>query len=255
MKSVAFGIIVVLLFILLIVLFCAIIIKLYIKKIKEHGQKEIDFQKKLTQTIIETQEHTLQNIARELHDDAGQQITIINFQLEILKIKSDYHKLLEPIGNSVQQLNETIRDLSHSLNHNYIFNNDLVSVLEKECLRINSLERLKCRFNIKNPFFYEFSHNEKIIIFRIYQEIINNVIKHAQANNFSITVSQDKSVKIDFQDDGLGFDIQKVMKNQTNGLQNIFDRAKLINWEVFIESNSRSGTKIMILKKISVFPD
>ena len=83
MSNITFGIVTILLFVTLIVLFCIILIKLYVRKIKNYTkviyQKDIDFQKSLNETIIETQEQVLNNISQDLHDDAGQQLTYINF--------------------------------------------------------------------------------------------------------------------------------------------------------------------------------
>jgi glucose-6-phosphate-specific signal transduction histidine kinase len=83
--KIALGILLSIAFTCLIFLFCLALIKLYIKKIKEHNQKELNFQKELNTTIIETQEQVLNNISQDLHDDAGQQLTYINLQLEYLK--------------------------------------------------------------------------------------------------------------------------------------------------------------------------
>lgn len=256
MKSIAFGIIVILLFILLIILFCAVTIKLYIKKVKEHNQKELDFQKKLTQTVIETQEQALQNIARELHDDAGQQITVINFQLENLKLNSlQQEKSLEYISGAVQQLGHTLRNLSHSLNHSFIFQNDLLSALENECKRINALNRLNCKIIIEQPFTYRFTDDEKIVLFRIFQEITANAIKHSQATDFYLKIRQDTTIKIEFHDNGKGFDTKKVNPAKTNGLQNIIERCSWIGWEMIIKSTINKGTDIVLSKVISVFPN
>jgi glucose-6-phosphate-specific signal transduction histidine kinase len=96
-KDIAFGIIISLLFISLVVLFCVIIIKLYVQKIKKYNkelyQKDLDHERNLNTTIVETQEQVLQNISQELHDDAGQQLTVINFQLENLKLDRLRHFL------------------------------------------------------------------------------------------------------------------------------------------------------------------
>ena len=120
LNDIALGIIISLLFISLVVVFCAVLIKLYIKKINEHNQKEIQFQKTLNASILETQEQLLNSISQDLHDDAGQQLTVINFQLENLKLDiNDIDNKLEAVSTSVAQLANSLRKISHSLNPNW----------------------------------------------------------------------------------------------------------------------------------------
>ena len=105
------GIIISLLFISLVIIFCAVIIKLYIKKIKEHNIKELEFQKTLNQTIVETQEQVFENISQDLHDDIGQQLTFVNFQLEKVKLDATNQiDDLEKLTNSISKV---------SLNHRF----------------------------------------------------------------------------------------------------------------------------------------
>ena len=137
--EIAFGIIVVFLLVCLIILFCGLLIKLYIYKVKKYTrvifQKDIDFQKTLNTTIIETQEQVLKNISQDLHDDAGQQLTYINFQLENLKLDApEFSSTLQPISESVSLLSSSIRGISHSLNNQLLRQHDLLKAIESELL-------------------------------------------------------------------------------------------------------------------------
>ena len=139
--NIAYGIIIGMLFISLVLLFCILLVKLYIRKIKNYTaviyQKDIDFQKSLNQTIIETQEQVLNNISQDLHDDAGQQLTYINFQLENLKLDSEgMHETLQPLSDSVRQLSDSIRSISHSLNNQLLLQQDLFKAMEAETIRL-----------------------------------------------------------------------------------------------------------------------
>ena len=157
------GIIISLLFISLVIIFCAVIIKLYIKKIKEHNIKELEFQKTLNQTIVETQEQVFENISQDLHDDIGQQLTFVNFQLEKVKLDATYQlEDLEKLTNSISRVSQSIRDLSHSMTNQLVINNNLIKAIE------NELERIKKYKTINVNFEYfasnrEFSETEKII--------------------------------------------------------------------------------------------
>jgi len=107
MDKIVYGIVIGFLFIGTMLFFCVILIRLYFKKIKKYTrllyQKDLDFQKDLTTTIIETQEQVLENISKDLHDDTGQQLTVINFQLENLKLDSPKRQEeLAPLSDSIR---------------------------------------------------------------------------------------------------------------------------------------------------------
>ena len=254
MRDIAFGVVISVLLILLVVLFCAILIKLYIQKIKKYNQilfeTEINHQKKLNQTILETQENTFQNISQELHDDAGQQLTYINFQLEHLKLDFQYiENQINPISQSVVQLSKTIRSLSHSLNNQILSQQDVVKAIATEAQRINSLQKISVVVENKmaNPNF--FSTNEKIVIYRIFQETVNNALKHSKAQNITITLQNQDKFSITIQDDGVGFNVTEALENpKTNGLQNLISRAEIINYNLQINSEINNGTAITLNK-------
>lgn len=242
MREVALGIIFVLLFVLLLVLFCAILIKIYIQKIKKYNQilfdKEINHQKKVNQTILETQESTLQNISQELHDDAGQQLTYINFQLEKLKLDNqNIENQINPISQSIFQLSKTIRSLSHSLNNQILSKQNVIKAIEIEANRIDV--NLPVSITVKNKInqLEDFSTDEKIVIYRIFQEVINNALKHSEADAIEIILENKPLFTMTINDNGIGFDVKSFLKkNTTNGLQNLKSRAQLIRYYLEITS-------------------
>lgn len=255
MRDIAFGIIFVLLFVLLIVLFCAVLIKLYIQKIKKYNQllleKELNHQKEINQTILETQEHTLQNISQELHDDAGQQLTYINFQLEHLKL--DYQNLekeIHPVSQSLSQLSKTIRSLSHSLNNQILSQQNVIKAIETEANRINANLPISVLVQNKITSFSPFPTNEKIVIYRIFQEVINNALKHAEADTITIILENATTFKMTISDNGNGFDVEKKLSTtNTNGLNNLKSRAALIEYTLAIFSESEKGTTVTLSQK------
>ncbi len=247
MYDIAIGIVIALLFVCLVVIFCAIIIKLYIKKIKEHNQKEIAFQKAINDAILETQEQVLNNISQDLHDDAGQQLTYINFQLENLKLDSaELNTLLEPLSQSVGNLSNSIRSISHSLNNQLLLQQDLFKAIATEVERLQKNPKIKIVLNQEESAKKEFTANEKIVIYRIFQEIINNTLKHAKARQISVTIATTPSFVMTVQDNGKGFDQNVVGNKQSLGLQNMTSRAAIINYELTIHSEIGVGTTITL---------
>lgn len=249
LNNLAYGIVVGILFISLGILFCVMFGKLYIHKITNYTkviyEKDLTFQRELNSTIIETQEQVLNNISRDLHDDAGQQLTAINFQLENLKLDSpELEKILDPISESVSGLAKSIRSISHSLNNQLLTKQDLFKAIAAEVERLQKNIPIAIELQIDNDS-KSFTANQKMVIYRIFQEIINNILKHAQARNVKIDIATTPVFKMAVTDDGKGFETATV-GDATNGLQNMIQRAALINYEVFIQSKPTQGTTIIL---------
>jgi len=254
MTKIAFGIIISLLLISLVVLFCIILIKLYIEKIKKYNaqiyENEINFQKTLNASIVETQEQLLDSISRDLHDDAGQQLTVINFQIENLKFDfPNCENNLEPISNSVLKLSQSLRQISHSLNSNWLEKNGLIDAIKQEVTRIKKSDRISISYKSDNKT-KNFKNEEQIVLFRIFQETINNILKHSRATAIEIEVVFNPKFLLKIQDNGIGFDVDLVSNsNHSIGIQNCIKRAEVINYIFEIQSIKNEGTTITLKEK------
>ncbi len=252
-NNIVFGIFIAFILLCLVILFCVILLKQYIFKIKKYNyilyQKEIEQQKAINQTIIETQEETLNNISEELHDDAGQQLTYINFQLENLKlINPEINDSIMPLTDSLGHLAKSIRTLSHSINSQKLKNFKLVDNIKSEIGKVNKLNILSCKLHLNQQLDHIFSTNESIVLFRIFQEILNNTLKHSKAETFSITISENPNLCLTTKDNGIGFLVENKNVATSIGIQNIKKRAKLIDFSVKISSNIDKGTIIELCK-------
>jgi signal transduction histidine kinase len=252
MDNIIFGVIIGFILISMILFFCVILIRVYFTKIKKYTQliyqKDIDFQKSLTSTIVETQEQVLHNISQDLHDDAGQQLTYINFQLENMKIdQPQIAEQIEPLSQSLGLLSQSIRSISHSLNHQLLLQQDLIKAISNEVERIQKNKRVTINYEIDENAQKEFSSNEKIVIYRIFQEILNNIFKHAKANVINIEFTNKHYFVIIISDNGKGFSFDKT--KTTLGLKNMEERAKLINYKLLLESIEGKGTTVSLFEK------
>ena len=254
-ERIAIGIIIGLFFISLVIFFCILIVKLYIYKVKDYTkllyQKDIEFQKALNQTIVETQEQVLSNIAQDLHDDVGQQLTYINFQLENLKLdQGELRPLLAPISESVSNVSQSIRNLSHLLSNQLFVQQDMIKAITNEIKRLQKNSKIKILSSIDAPTKKAYSSNEKIVVYRIFQEVINNCLKHAKASEIKITLSTNPNFQMTISDNGKGFDFDTIKKNRsTMGLQNMQSRATFINFILEIHTQLGEGTTIILSEK------
>lgn len=248
--QIAFGVIIGLIVIFIVVLFATLLIKLYINKVKTHAeelyQKNIDFQKSLNETILETQEQVLNNISQDLHDDAGQQLTYINFQLENLKLDSpELQRQLEPLSQSVGHLSQSIRSISHSLNNQLLSQQDLFKAIATEVERLQKNPKVAFRLEVKDTAKKVVAVNEKIVIYRIFQEVINNALKHAKATEINISIATAPYFSMTINDNGKGFDVSATSK-QSLGLHSMKSRASIIEYDLNIQSKIGEGTSVCL---------
>lgn len=250
-KEIAIGIVISLLFISLVILFCAILIKLYIQKIKKYNaqiyENEISFHKTLNASILETQEQLLNTISQDLHDDAGQQLTVINFQLENLKLdQPNCEKSLTPISKSVENLSQTLRQISHSLNSNWLEKKGFFGAIQHEVNRLKKIKMITVIYNC-NDTKKKFKKEEQIVLFRIVQETLNNILKHSKASKIEIDITFIPIFEIKIKDNGIGFDFEQISKSTNSmGIENCFKRAELVNFTYLIESKTNQGSTFIL---------
>ena len=249
-KNIAIGILIVLLFLSIIILFCVLVVKLYIKKIKAHNQKELDFQKTLNDTMIETQEQVLNNISQDLHDDAGQQLTYINFQIENLKLDSpELQETLAPLSQSVGLLSQSVRSISHSLNNQLIRQQDIIKAIATEIERLQKNTKTDLNFSFEEKVHKLFTVDEKIVLYRIFQECLNNCFKHAKATVINIRISTEPAFKMVIADNGQGFDVATAKEMNSLGLRNMINRTESIGYDISIITHIDIGTTITLTEK------
>lgn len=254
-SNIAAGIFVGILFISLLILFCVLIIKLYINKIKTYTkliyEKDLAFEKTLSTTILETQDQVLNDISEELHDDAGQQLTYIRFLVENLKLdKPELEETLEPVSHSVTLLSQSIRRASHSLNSQLMVKQNLVKAIKGEVDRLMQAGRIQVDFKTDNEEVKSLDAKAQIVIYRIFQETINNILKHSGATVITVAIADAPKFKLSVSDNGRGFDYNTIKKGTSGmGLGNLVSRAAIIDLDATIESTPGKGTTITLSAK------
>ncbi|MBI5373137.1 MAG: hypothetical protein HZA79_14030 [Sphingobacteriales bacterium] len=203
-----------------------------------------DYEKNLIQTQLEIQEQTFQHISREIHDNISLSLTLAKLQLNTfdwndqersgLKLESS----ISLIGTSIAELS----DISKGLNADIIVQNGLLKAIEDELERIRQTGLFKIGYELTGTPVYMDSQRE-LIVFRIIQEALNNVIKHAGAKEVLLSLDFSSSrLEIRIHDNGRGFDPERLRGNGHAGLKNMETRAKILNGEMQISSNPNAGT-------------
>lgn len=214
---------------------------------KSGKNKETISQKDIVKAILETQEEERKRIAEAIHNELGQLLYAIKLQTERLDPAADIN-LQALAKNKIDSLLEEaireVRSISYDLTPRLLEDFGFEYAIEELCRRI-SHENLKINCSIDLASFTP-GKNLQIAIFRILQELVNNIIKHSHANNAKVLLAvKDKNLEISVEDDGIGFKL--LDESQTGlGLRSIKNRVKLLNGTINIEAIETKGTKVLI---------
>jgi len=238
--------------ILVLVVFIVTILYLYRKKQAIYLQNletlKLDYEKNLLKSHVEVQEQTIQHISREIHDNISLSLTLAKLHLNTLNInnKLDASFLISSSINLISKSINDLSDISKSMNADIICQQGLIDALKNEILRIQKTDLFVINISIRgNPVFMD-GHKE-LVIFRIVQEAFNNAIKHSEAKNVTLDLNYTNDhIEITVQDDGKGFNLAFSETKTGAGLKNMKSRANIFSGNVFIESQEREGTKILI---------
>jgi two-component system NarL family sensor kinase len=206
------------------------------------------FQQLLLQSQLEIQEQTFNTISQEIHDNVGQILSVAKMQVSIIEQKEvkDFQTLKELRENIGQALND-LRDIAKGLSTERIKLFSLHEIVAYEVQRINRTGVLSIHIDVEGNE-QQLQEQKKLILFRIIQESIQNVIKHARASVVKVLFHYlETKLDISITDNGIGFNVLSTLqKNSGLGLQNIINRAKLIGGNADISSVVDEGTNIKL---------
>jgi two-component system, NarL family, sensor kinase len=239
---IAVFLIVVALLIVLMVAFVITMLYLYTRKqiffASEINQVKQDHAKTLMATQLEIQEETFQNISREIHDNITLSLTLCKLNLHTL----DWNKsgeAVRKVNSSIELVSKAITDLSNiskSLNSEIISQQGLIKALEQEVNRIRQTGFIDIELRLLgNPVYTE--SQKDLIIFRIVQEALNNIIKHSNASLARLELNYLQSkLQIRISDNGRGFDIESLKKGANAGFKNMQARIKMLEGVMTVKS-------------------
>ncbi|HVX28763.1 MAG TPA: triple tyrosine motif-containing protein, partial [Parafilimonas sp.] len=214
-----------------------------INQLKENEQEQIN-------TMVATQEEERKRISRDLHDDVGTKLSALKLFISSFKSnvqKNQFSEATLLAENAETLINETMKDVREMLL------NLSPSVLE-EFGYATAVETLINKINSANMIYFKLvlfgfdrrlPREYELALYRITQELINNVLKHAAAKNVSLQIGyRDKRIILMIEDDGKGFDVS-AHKNGY-GLKNLDARTKLLHGTLHLDSMPGKGTSILI---------
>jgi len=209
-----------------------------------HNKLKKEFQKRHLAALLEGQEQERSRIARDIHDGLGQLLNAIKMNIALLGQEDERVRTLsELIDDAIQ---ESVR-ISENLVPAKIKDFDLATCLRSLCAAVSRSSGASVSFEwLGNG--VEMEQTQKINLYRIAQEGINNAIKHASASHITVQLNEeDGAVQLMIEDDGKGFKNIKVFdKTKHHGLTNMKDRAEIMGGKMTIETDADRGTLIII---------
>ncbi len=216
---------------------------------KEKAWLKTSFENELLKSQMEVQEQTMQTLAGHLHDNIGQLLSLTTVTLST--IKPDDPELVRKKVDSASQLAKRaikeLRQLSRLIYGQELTRRGLAEAIafELDYLRTADLHIITFNSNYKPK---EGQHDKEIILFRIFQEILNNAVRHAEATTIDVVVHQDEqNLEVTIKDNGKGFVEEEVIKEKSGmGLFNIRKRVALIGGDISIFAQNGTEIKIVV---------
>ncbi|MBW2681366.1 MAG: PAS domain-containing protein [Deltaproteobacteria bacterium] len=216
----------------------------------------------LSQLLMQAQEQERQMISCELHDSIAQNLSTLKIGCELIfdDQPAISHELKMKMGKYSDLIDQTIasvRNLAYDLRPPVLDEMGLVRALETYCEEFSENNGLKVEFQSAGIHKLTFDSNTEIHLYRLVQEGLNNIRKHAHATRATIKmVGASPNIILRIQDDGKGFDVKacqlKSDKEKRMGLQSMRERVKLLQGRMTIQSRPMKGTRIVITYPFNV---
>lgn len=208
--------------------------------------QESDKRKQILAAVLAAQDSERKEIANELHDNVNQILTTCKILLES-EIKREGGSVF--VKNSYRYLQnaiDEIRNLSHRLNPAQLEDIGLEESLEELLRRLNSAEKFKVQLDINDPVaLKDIDFHISLSIFRIVQEQIHNIIKHADASHVRIIIELSKQfIDMEISDNGKGFNPKEISRGV--GLANIRNRAEFHGGVTHVSSAPGEGCSLSV---------
>ncbi|MGJ8745046.1 ATP-binding protein [Polaribacter sp.] len=206
--------------------------------------------------MVDGQEKERKRIAEDLHDNLGSVLATLKMHFENLKINNEKKKISQEIlfdktEGLIDEAYLKVRSIAHAKNAGVIANQGLLVAVKMMAEKISSADKITIEvihFGLNK----RLENSLEISVFRIIQELITNIIKHADAKNATINLSLfDKNLNIIIEDDGKGFDIKKVNLKNGMGISSIKTRVSHLKGTFKVDATLGKGSSIIINVPVS----
>jgi two-component system sensor histidine kinase UhpB len=203
----------------------------------------------LSRRLIDAQERERAVIARELHDQTGQVLSVLKLTLQLARRDARARQVAPHLDEALQHIDtalQQVRTLSYSLRPPQLDDLGLVAALRNYADRIAGVGGLNLHYEIQAP--PRLAGQVAIACFRVAQEAITNVIRHAAAKNLWIALACDDELRLEVRDDGRGCDMlemrRRALRGDSMGVVNMEERTLLGGGRIDIDSSPGNGMAV-----------
>ena len=233
-----------------IILFVAFYQKRMIQEQLKRQTLEVDYQKKMLQAALESQENERKRVSKDLHDDVGMMLMTVRAQVNSLVGKTLSSELAANIREVVDDTHETVRRISWDLMPGTLERFGLEQTVKEMCGRLSVKNAIPVEF-IEEGKPTALDKAQQTLLYRVIQESVSNSLRHAQARRIDIRFCwNEQDLNISIADDGTGFDFPQerngIKARRGLGLTNLENRVTLLGAQLHFEKNSPSGTIVKL---------
>lgn len=213
---------------------------------------------RLTSHLQDVREEERTRIAREIHDELGQQLTGLKMDASWIEKKiavESEKKIRERVSAMISLIDETVktvRRISSELRPGILDDLGLVAALEWQCQEFEKRTGILSELKTDDSD-YDLERNLATNIFRVYQEALTNVARHAKATAITTSLKKtDTHILLQVTDNGIGFDMENAKRKNTLGLVGMRERAILFQGELTVQSRPGEGTSVILSVPLTI---
>jgi PAS domain S-box-containing protein len=221
------------------------------KRVEEGIRESEKDLRRLATQLISAHEEERRSLARELHDDLSQRLAALAIQAGRMEQQAVNRHAIDveacsSLKDQIIAISNEVHSLSRQLHPSILDDLGLTKAVESECTRFSKREGIEVTFTPENiP--GTLSKDVSLSIYRIIQEGLNNIAKHACARRARVELQRtDGSLCLSIQDDGIGFDASEVRRKPGLGLSSMRERTRIIHGMLRITSELEKGTIITV---------
>lgn len=220
------------------------------KMLAEKKRMESAYTEELLKTKLEIQEETFRTISQEIHDNIGQNLTLLKLTIVTVDPQNS-EQVTQSLDSCKQMVSNAIKDvrnLAHSLNPDFLDHIGLPGAIKQQLEQLEKTNSYTTSFEVSGYPEKQPSQKE-LVLLRVVQELLNNTLKHAEATTVAIHLHYEEALlTISVSDNGKGFDMGNMPAGTTKGigLLNIQNRVKMIGGKLTLTSAPGKGTRAII---------
>ena len=219
------------------------------KILLEKAVRESQYQQELLQAQLEMQDHTFRAVSQEIHDNVGQILSLAKVHLNIITFEREGNEELNTIKELVSNAISELRDLSAGYYADRLVEEGLLIAIQHQLTQLTKTGLFTTSFSSELDGLL-IDKSKTIFLYRMVQEVLNNVVKHSEAGHVNVLISKKEGdVYITIRDNGKGFRSTNADFKPGIGLSSIQQRALMIGAKAEISSVEGSGTLVNLIFK------